>query len=194
MWRSGQCHPNGVLSFQPRHISHVVSFSHPDSRKVVCVGNRRTGNRVPATSSFRPFRLRIAAGVRRGIRMLRTLSYATHNNRHIRKVLQLPQFVLPVETAARGTEIRGLHARPQSDGAIRRARKLHSSGRAWKKAKRWVEVGVGELGFRFQVSAKHYANKNSFVLSSLIASRSLAAFSNSKRLAFSRISLSILAM
>ena len=37
-------------------------------------------------------------------------------------------------------------------------------------------------------------NRNSFVLSSLIASRNLAAFSNSKRLAVSRISLSSLAM
>src|SRR6266852_1875981 len=35
-----------------------------------------------------------------------------------------------------------------------------------------------------------YANKNSFVRNSLIASRSLAAFSNSKRFAASRMSLS----
>ena len=39
-----------------------------------------------------------------------------------------------------------------------------------------------------------YANKNSFVRSSLMVSRSLAACSNSKRLAASRISFSSLAM
>lgn len=39
-----------------------------------------------------------------------------------------------------------------------------------------------------------HANKNSFVLSSLILSRSLAAFSNSNFFAVSRISVSILAM
>jgi len=39
-----------------------------------------------------------------------------------------------------------------------------------------------------------YANKNSFVLSSLIVSFSFAAFSNSNRLAASRMSISSLPM
>ncbi len=39
-----------------------------------------------------------------------------------------------------------------------------------------------------------YANKNSFVRNSLIVSRSFAAFSNSNRLAASRMSLSSLTM
>src|SRR5579864_561892 len=41
---------------------------------------------------------------------------------------------------------------------------------------------------------RRYAKRNSFVLNSLILSRSFAAFSNSKRLAVSRISVSSLAM
>ena len=55
--------------------------------------------------------------------------------------------------------------------------------RGWKIGGDWKESPIGEV----------YANKNSFVLNSLIVSLSLAAFSNSKRLAASRMSLSSLA-
>ena len=58
-----------------------------------------------------------------------------------------------------------------------------------------VSVRAEAVPFHEPVPRDHaYANKNSFVRSSLIVSRSFAALSNSKRLADSRISVSSLAM
>lgn len=77
-----------------------------------------------------------------------------------------------------------------------------SSKRTRRQAKNATQVEAvacslrrdGPKGCLYGRIGRAYANKNSFVRNSLMVSRSLAAFSNSKRFADSRISFSSFAI
>ncbi len=91
----------------------------------------------------------------------------------------------------RSGNLRRVHHASQADGSKRGVRTVITRAQSTTRKPR----GQGCVGLSASAGFHlTYANRNSLVRNSLIVSRSLAAFSNSNRLAASRMSLSSLPM